>query len=46
MTYVYYNETRNWNEAKQICAQTGGTLAHFHDISTVMDILEDLPQMK
>nr|XP_022338736.1 uncharacterized protein LOC111134190 [Crassostrea virginica] len=46
MTNVYYNETRNWNEAKQTCAQTGGSLAQFLDISTVMDILEDLPQMK
>lgn len=46
MTYVYYSERRNWNDANQTCAQTDGMLALFPDISTVMDILEELPAIK
>lgn len=46
MTYVYYSERRNWNDASQTCGQTDGMLALFPDISTVMDILEELPAIK
>lgn len=46
MTYVYYSESRNWNDASQTCARTDGMLALFPDISTVMDILEELPAIK
>lgn len=46
LTYVYYSEKRNWNDASQTCAQTDGMLARFPDVSTVMDILEELPAIK
>ncbi|XP_011424220.3 uncharacterized protein [Magallana gigas] len=46
LTYVYYSERRNWNDASQTCAQTDGMLARFPDVSTVMDILEELPAIK
>ncbi|XP_048747880.2 secretory phospholipase A2 receptor-like [Ostrea edulis] len=45
-TYVYYSMKQTWSDASQTCTQAGATLAHFPDISTIMDILEELPQIK
>ncbi|XP_061195950.1 uncharacterized protein LOC133204222 [Saccostrea echinata] len=46
VTFVYYSDKRNWKNANYTCARVGATLAHFSDISSIMDILEDLPQIK
>ncbi|XP_062613863.1 uncharacterized protein LOC134275611 [Saccostrea cucullata] len=46
VTFVYYSTKRNWKNANYTCANVGATLAHFSEISSVMDILEDLPQIK